>query len=339
MRTINWARVYEQQAGKLIGSAYKYVKDRKQAEDIVQNSFIIAIQKAATFKGKGAFEAWLRRIVINECLMFLRANKRNIETNLTEVEGMEDKRMEEEDVEEFSALKKVAKAEFTTDELMETANLLVEHHRLVFYLYVIDDFSHKEIAQKLNISEGTSKSHLNRARKKLQELLYEKTMEKKKRLLPPILFFVLLGKTNRVDAMYRKAFKGLELSPLSPTPDLQQALQMCTGSVGGVASGAMALTFGSLAICGGVITYLVVNTNTTEQEDVSELSIQEIRMSMTDTTVVAKDFFDSASSVSKKNSISTKKEKRMEEELEESIEEEKPVIIKKVTVIDTIYED
>ena len=286
MQKIPWTRVYEQEAGRLLGVAYRYVKDRKQAEDIVQNAFVIAIQKAETFKGKGAFEAWLRRIVVNESLMHLRAKHpvflgldERVEM-MTEVDTEDNVRAGHAPPPNETMYQIIQQAEFTQDDLLETANLLPEHHRVVFFLYVVDNYSHKDIAQQLNISEGTSKSHLNRGRKKLQELLYERALDMKKHRKKSFFvipwFLALFGKTkaNPIDTLYREAFANFAL----PVPPVPVGLELAAGSTVSVGLSTGVVAGITTAVCGGAIvvgtlTYQAISDN---DPSLSEVEVQPV---------------------------------------------------------------
>ncbi len=337
MQKIHWTRVYEQEAGTLLGVAYRYVKDRRQAEDIVQNAFVTAIQKAETFKGTGVFEAWLRRIVVNESLMCLRV-KNPIYTGLDErIEALPD---EIEQTDDATAFQIIQKAEFSQDDLLETANLLPDHHRVVFYLYVVDGYSHKDIANQLNISEGTSKSHLNRARKKLQDLLYQKALDMKKHRKKSIFVFAwfsaLFAKANPIDAMYHNAFANFTL-PVPPIPPGLETMASTSVSIGlstGVITG-IAAAVGGGAIVVGPIAYQATTESssdhsTDEQTTIEyEQPIEPVWIDDTVETPVIKPIAPTYDTV----------EEQGESESAPVEEDLPPVVIKKTTIIDTIYED
>ncbi|MFY9310623.1 MAG: sigma-70 family RNA polymerase sigma factor [Bacteroidia bacterium] len=168
----NWDVIYKNNASKLLGICRRYVKDEQLAEDLMHNAFITAINKIKTYSGKGAFEGWLRKIVINTALLYLRESKKMLFSDNEPVEGHLDTTGENE--EEETQRKTIENAGFSQQELLEVVELLPEHHKVVFNLYVIDGYTHNEIGEMLNISGGTSKSHLARARKKIQQLLFEK---------------------------------------------------------------------------------------------------------------------------------------------------------------------
>ena len=156
------AEVYQLFSGKLFALSLKYSKNKSDAEDVIQDSFIQAFQRIGQFKNKGSFEGWLKRIVINTALQKYRDKSPlqlvKSDIDLTNVEGE-------------SLHIDYAEEDIGVDYLLKMIQQLPDRYRLVFNLYVLDNFSHKEIAKMLKISEGTSKSNLSRARKLLQEKL------------------------------------------------------------------------------------------------------------------------------------------------------------------------
>lgn len=196
-----WENTYKQNINKMIGVSYRYTADRQVAEDLAHDAFMIALEKVSHFEGKGAFEAWLRRIVVNVCMQHFReqSKKKYIkdwlqnETNI--VDTHEDNQYPQNQ-------------DFTEEELLEAINQLPEHHKLVFNLYVIDKFTHAEIGKELGISEGTSKSHLARARKKIKEILNEQLQSDKKQKKKSAFLLLFWD----IDGLYKKYFRSFELS-------------------------------------------------------------------------------------------------------------------------------
>lgn len=141
----------------------RYAHDSAQAKDLLQDGFIIAFEKIKQFKGTGSFEGWLRRIFINLALAeFRKQNFRIIEINANDAQYSLDEDLNlNEDI------------EISQEELLQIIQLLSPQYRMVFNLYAIENLSHKEIAHLLNISEGTSKSNLSRARQILKEKVNE----------------------------------------------------------------------------------------------------------------------------------------------------------------------
>lgn len=141
---------------KMYGVSLLYTKDHSAAEDVVQESFIRIFQKISQYEGKGAFEGWMRRIVVNTALE--RFRRQNWLFTVSEVSDY-DHALGYEDM----------TTHFTAADLMTLISDLSPQYRVVFSLYALEGYSHQEIGQKLGISEGTSKSNLSRARKILQE--------------------------------------------------------------------------------------------------------------------------------------------------------------------------
>jgi RNA polymerase sigma factor (sigma-70 family) len=202
-----WETIYRQNIGKMIGICYRYTANRQLSEDLAHDAFLKAIDRSASFEGKGSFEAWLRRIVINHVLQYLRDQKRR--KYVDDWLQHEGSTLQTED--HGSNTNQPESVEFSEKELLDVVNDLPEHHRLVFNLYVIDNFTHAQIGVELGISSGTSKSHLARARKKIKQLLTEKANKKHGRSKALILFlfsYPLQG----IDRLYRKWFNNFGLS-------------------------------------------------------------------------------------------------------------------------------
>lgn len=150
--------LYHQFSPKMLGVCRSYINDTAYAEDAMIKGFFKIFTKIGNYGFKGNFEGWMRKIMVNECLDFLRANK-----NLYYLS--DDYQVYEEAIEEDSDLTGID-AQFLLDRLQD-------NYRIVFNLYVLEDYSHKEIAEMLNITEATSKSQLFRAKAKLKEIVLE----------------------------------------------------------------------------------------------------------------------------------------------------------------------
>lgn len=183
-----WEVTYRQNIAKIIGVCYRFTQNRQTAEDLAHDAFLLAIDKVSSFENKGPFEAWLRRIAVNVALQYLREQKR--QEKWEEAHACQAIAAE---IEEENAVND--HRNFSEAELLEVIAYLPEHHRLVFNLYVVENFTHAQIAARLGISEGTSKSHLARARKKIRELLHDKLRKDKKRKRAFI--WLLLSYPNR----------------------------------------------------------------------------------------------------------------------------------------------
>ncbi len=145
----------------------KYSRNYEDAEDTLQDSFIVIFNKIKQYKYKGSFEGWIKRITINTAIQKYRKKS---PLQILKEPSIEDE-IEEIDLND---------TRFNIDVLLNFIQQLPDRYRLVFNLYVLDNYSHKEIADLLKISEGTSKSNLSRARKILKEKLenYSKKIEK-----------------------------------------------------------------------------------------------------------------------------------------------------------------
>lgn len=208
-----WARAYQTNIGKLVGVCYRYTGNFQLSEDLAQDAFLKAIEKKESFRGEGNFDAWLRRITVNQVLQYLRNQKSK--PFLQPLRGDEETAITPQE-----NMASIRTMEFTVSELLETIDRLPEHHRLVFNLYVLDKFSHARIGEALGISEGTSKSHLARARKKLQQLLSEKIQFQKEQGNEERAAFLLiaLADDTKTDALFQESFDHFSMAPQNPLP-------------------------------------------------------------------------------------------------------------------------
>jgi RNA polymerase sigma-70 factor (ECF subfamily) len=160
--------IYDLFAAKLFSVCLKYSRNYQEAQDNLQDSFIKIFDNVDKFKFKGSFEGWCKRITINTALA--RYRKHDVYELFNE-----DQLAEQEDVIEENE-------DISLQFLLEIVQQLPNRYRLVFNLYVLDGYSHKEIAEILDISEGTSKSNLARGRKILKDKVQKATDEQKSRL-------------------------------------------------------------------------------------------------------------------------------------------------------------
>lgn len=148
-------KLYHEFSGKFFTLCLKYSTDYEQAKDNLQEGFIKIFTNISQYKGKGTFEGWMTRIMINTAL-------KGYHKNASTLLSINEEILEEPEVE-------IEENELPVDFLIQIIQELPERYRLVFNLYVMDGYSHQEIADLLNISVGTSKSNLARARIKLKE--------------------------------------------------------------------------------------------------------------------------------------------------------------------------
>ncbi len=148
------SEIYHLFAGKLFALCLKYSKTRQEAEDNLQEAFITIFSKMDQYKFEGSFEGWMKRIVINTALQTYR--KKNV-LNIVEENFPEEVEVE------------INEDNINLKFLLKIIQELPERYRMVFNLYVLDGYSHKDISGMLGIAEGTSKSNLSRARLILKE--------------------------------------------------------------------------------------------------------------------------------------------------------------------------
>jgi RNA polymerase sigma-70 factor (ECF subfamily) len=147
-------QLYKLLAPKMFAACLKYSRNRADAEDNLQDGFLLIFQKIGQFQFKGSFEGWAKRVMINNVLQRYRSEGifELVSENIPDVADVE---IESESI--------------SMDYLVGIIQELPDRYRMVFNLYVIDGYSHKEIAEMLSITDGTSKSNLARARMILKE--------------------------------------------------------------------------------------------------------------------------------------------------------------------------
>lgn len=160
--------LYERYAPLFLGISSRYIKDRGEAEEVMIGAFTKIFQKVDQFGDQGSFEGWMKRIVVNESLMYVRKNKSlylHVDLEMAEREP------------NYSYLEN----ELEAQDLRKVIDLLPDGYKMVFNLYAIEGYSHKEIAEQLGVSINTSKSQLSRARSWLKNQLIEMESDIKQR--------------------------------------------------------------------------------------------------------------------------------------------------------------
>lgn len=152
-------QLYEKYSARFFGVCKRYMKNIEPAEDVLVKGFLKIFDHIDSYERKGNFEGWMQRIMINECLMELR--KKQDFTIYLESSNIQPQR-------DASALENLYE-----QDVLKLLDFLPTGCRTVFNLYVIEGYKHSEIAEQLNISEGTSKSQLNLAKEKMKVLLNE----------------------------------------------------------------------------------------------------------------------------------------------------------------------
>nr|WP_283162203.1 RNA polymerase sigma factor [Elizabethkingia ursingii] len=155
-------RFYEEQSPKLLSVSRTYIRDIYHAEDCLIKAFCKIFKNIESFRNDGSINAWARRIVVNECLSFLKSQKTIFYLDENQIADAA------EDHEEVNIYE-----DFNVQELLDQ---LPENYRLVFNLYVLESYPHQEIAEMLNISVSTSKTQLFRAKAKLKEIFIQQKL-------------------------------------------------------------------------------------------------------------------------------------------------------------------
>lgn len=162
---IKGCKAYEESAFKALVEKYstllmavcmRYVADRALAEDLLQETYILIFKNIINFEDKGSLKAWMSKIAINSCLKYLRSKIHFSDINDINLE-LVDGAIDYEDMME--------------NEVFQAIQLLSDKYRIVFNLYVVEGYNHKEISEMIDIKESTSRSLLSRAKDKLKEYL------------------------------------------------------------------------------------------------------------------------------------------------------------------------
>jgi RNA polymerase sigma factor (sigma-70 family) len=151
-------KIYQLFSPILYGLCLKYMRNEDDAKDVFQEAFVIAFQKMEQYKFEGSFEGWIKRIFINKLLETLKKKKKDV--LFVDVFNFGEDVIEEEELDLVP---------IEQEKLLEYIQELPDQYRMVFNLFVFEKMKHKEIANLLEISEGTSKSNLNRAKSILKK--------------------------------------------------------------------------------------------------------------------------------------------------------------------------
>jgi RNA polymerase sigma factor (sigma-70 family) len=155
--------LYKMYSAKMFGVCLKYCRNYDEAKDILQDGFMKVFEKIHQYGQRGCFEGWIRRIMINTALERYRKNSQTI--MMEQIPEMSQEENNEVDL------------DITLNEMLGLVQKLPERYRMVFNLYVFEEMSHKDIAETMGITEGTSKSDLSRARVILQNKINVRTKQ------------------------------------------------------------------------------------------------------------------------------------------------------------------
>ncbi len=157
--------LYKKHSSRMLAVARYYIRDLQHAEDVMITAFYKAFTRIHQFKKEGNFEGWLRKIIVNEALSFLRRSNKLLFTETEDLLESPEPQHEPQDLAE-------------ADEIQSWIDQLPENQKIVFILFAIEGYSHKEIAKTLKMPTGTSRSYLSRARAALQKKWNETNLKK-----------------------------------------------------------------------------------------------------------------------------------------------------------------
>src|SRR5438045_814462 len=161
--------LYNRYTPKMLSVCYRFAHHREDAEDMLQEGFIKVFSQIHTFQNKGAFEGWIRRIIVHTCINHLKKNKKfNESVDIIHATSIQ---VREESVPSIVQAKQI----------VECIRLLPMGYRTVLNLYAIEGYTHKEIAEMLDIEESTSRSQYTRAKQMLEEILIKKKIIQRQR--------------------------------------------------------------------------------------------------------------------------------------------------------------
>ena len=157
-------QLYEKYSRKMMGVCLRYTNNRDEAEDVLQDGFVKVFEKINSFQSQGSFEGWLRRIFVNTSLDNIRKNKENnLLADIDQVGyGLDSGSSVESDM--------------NAEELLKILNGIPAGYKVVFNMFVIEGYSHKEIAEELGVSESTSKTQFLRAKAYLLKVMQKQKM-------------------------------------------------------------------------------------------------------------------------------------------------------------------
>ncbi|RZJ67204.1 MAG: RNA polymerase sigma factor [Flavobacterium sp.] len=147
-------KIYSQYSPKMLSVCRQYAKDIQHAEDLMITAFMKVFANLKNFKHEGSFEGWIRRIMVNECISWLRVQKK--------VSFLDDHYYVEDSFNNIES-------GLSVDDIQSLIDNLPDGYKMIFNLYAVEGYKHREIAEMLGINEGTSKSQLSHARRLLQE--------------------------------------------------------------------------------------------------------------------------------------------------------------------------
>lgn len=165
-------QLYEMFYGKMMGVCLRYANDSNQAKDILQDGFIKVFRNLERYNFSGSFEGWVRRIMVNTAIDYFRKSRSSHVLLLPDEQAIESVEAEVEESE--VDIDPNDEPEFTMKDVIEAMQELSPAYRAVFNLFVMENRSHQDIAEELNISVGTSKSNFSKAKANIRKILLKK---------------------------------------------------------------------------------------------------------------------------------------------------------------------
>lgn len=152
-------QLYEQYSKAMYNICFRMMNNTADAEDMLQEAFYLVFKNIGSYRGESTIGAWIKSIVVNKCLNQLKMKK----LHFIDPENIELREEESPDEQQYI---------YTVERIKEVVKKLPDGYRIVFSLYVFENYSHKEIAEKLNISESTAKTQYMRAKKWIRAYIY-----------------------------------------------------------------------------------------------------------------------------------------------------------------------
>ncbi|GAB5538542.1 MAG: RNA polymerase sigma factor [Salibacteraceae bacterium] len=154
--------LFDKFSRKMMAVCMRYVADRERAEDVLQDGFVKVFLNLKKFRGQGSFEGWIRRTMVNTSLDYLRKKKIDeIDADISEAEYL-------------AGTNEKVVGKMRVEELMKLIEEMPTGYRTVFNMYAIEGYSHKEIAEELQVTESTSKTQFRKARTYLMNIIGER---------------------------------------------------------------------------------------------------------------------------------------------------------------------
>jgi RNA polymerase sigma-70 factor (ECF subfamily) len=159
-------KIYEYLYSPMMIVCLRYADDKQEASDILQDAFLKVFDKIGLYNDEGSFEGWVRRIIVNTSIDAIRKKKKEILSDDTSIYQNTEIEDDDADTSPYEGI--------DVNDVVEAMQKLSPVYQAVFNMYVMDGMTHQEIADNLNISVGTSKSNLSKARQKIKKILIEK---------------------------------------------------------------------------------------------------------------------------------------------------------------------